>query len=107
MAAHSSDRIGKRRFLVEVEDPRRIDQGRDEDCGRSAAAAVAQRGATHSCDFTSRRAPWRTLGPLISRKPLKRRSGEVRLLLRHQPDHFQEQRQRPGGAFMLQCTKLR
>jgi hypothetical protein len=102
-ARHSSD---KRDFFVEIENPRWIDQRRNEDSRRTFAPVIAQAGATLSRDFghcRARRAARRTL---IGAEPGKRSSGQFGIALSNALYQIEKKRKRTWRAFMLQRTML-
>jgi hypothetical protein len=96
---------------VEVEDPRRIDQRRDEDRRRSAAAMVAQACAANARDFRLRRLALRPLGNFVSTQAGKRVPGQSSVIGGRLANKIEEEGQGPGrplsGVPMLQRTMFR
>ena len=106
--AHGFYGFGERRFLVEVEDPRRIDQRGDEQRHRPAAAMIAQAHPVDARAIGQERTRWTALGELIAAQPGEGAARQCGIAFTGLADKLEEQRQRARRAlacrFMLQCT---
>ena len=100
--------LGQRNLSIEVEDPRRIDQRRDRGSPAARAAMVAQARAANARDFGLRCAAALARAALsYARSPASASRASFGSRSDTSPHQFEEQRQRPRRAFMLQRTMLR
>ena len=107
--AHSRDRGRKRYFLVEIEDPRRVDERRDQNRRRPVTAMVAQAGAANPRDFRLRLQARSPRGAFsYARKPVKRIARKLRIAFAAPRVPIRETAEAVARrAFMLQRTMLR
>jgi len=109
--AHPGDRTGQGHRLIEVEDPRRIDQRRYQDRWTSRASVIPEACSPNACDFGLLRCPFAPWRQLIGTQAGERLGRQLGVRCRGVPYQFEKQRKRAWrslrDAFMLQRTMLR
>jgi hypothetical protein len=106
-AVHAGNGAGQGYLLVEIENPRRIDQRWDEHDRRAASAMIAEARAADPRDLGSWRGARAAFGALVCAQAGKRVAAEIGIVLRSPPHQLEEQRKRAWCPFMLQCTIIR